>query len=72
MSALPPRPLAGLLLLAAHAAAECARGDEAKICSGRGFCDETSPGVCAKGFEGPACEQRTCPSGKAWTKGMHA
>ena len=36
-------------------------------CAGRGGCDNaTMTCQCYKGFEGPACELRSCPVGNAW------
>jgi len=36
-------------------------------CAGQGECDNaTMTCQCYRGFEGPACELRSCPVGKAW------
>jgi hypothetical protein len=36
------------------------------MCSGRGECDVYSRCACSRGFEGPSCALRTCPSAEAW------
>eukprot|EP00501_MAST-03F_sp_TOSAG23-6_P000078 GSMAST32.ASY1.ANO1.80.1 assembled CDS len=36
------------------------------LCSHNGYCDRQVC-KCWEGYEGPACEYRTCPKGKAWS-----
>jgi hypothetical protein len=57
-----------IIYLAACVVGECPRGGpDSIICSGVGLCDVYSRCQCSDGFEGPACELRTCPSGEAWS-----
>lgn len=64
-----PRPLLATLLLALPLGSDagCYQNQETgAFCSGHGWCDRMACN-CWDGYEGPACEYKICPSGKAWS-----